>query len=75
MNTFYAPNVTEWRQWLEKNHSNETDVWLVYYKKHTGEKCISYQESLEEAICFGWIDGLIKKLDEEKYVRRFSPRR
>lgn len=75
MKTFYATHRIDWHAWLKENHQKEAEVWLIYYKKATGEKCITYRESLEEAICFGWIDGLIKKLDEKRYVRRFTPRK
>ena len=75
MKTFIAETKEEWHQWLLKNHQVETEIWLVYFKKASGKSGISYQESLEVAICFGWIDGLIKKVDEERYVRRFSPRK
>ena len=51
------------------------EIWLVYYKKHTNKPTITYKESVEEAICFGWIDGIKKKIDEEKYTHRFTPRK
>lgn len=70
-----ATSRDQWRSWLEKHHATETDVWLVYYKKHTGKPSISYIESVKEAICFGWIDGLKKRLDDERYMHRFTPRR
>ncbi len=61
MKTFQAINRNEWRDWLKKNHATEKEIWLVYYKKHTGKQSILYRESVEEAICYGWIDGLKKK--------------
>jgi uncharacterized protein YdeI (YjbR/CyaY-like superfamily) len=64
-----------WRSWLEKNHTSEQELWLVYYKNSSGKPTISYDESVEEALCFGWIDGIIQKIDEEKFARRFTPRR
>ena len=67
-------NRGEWRDWLEKHHGKENEVWLEFFKKHTGRPTISYNDSLEEALCFGWIDSIIKKIDEEKYVRKFTPR-
>jgi len=73
-NTFTAENTRQWREWLMENHEDSTEVWLVFWKKHTGKRCIDYDESVCEALCFGWIDGLIKPLDEDRYVRRFSPR-
>jgi uncharacterized protein YdeI (YjbR/CyaY-like superfamily) len=72
---FHASSREEWRSWLEKNHAGAKEVWLVYYKKHTGKPSIGYTDSLEEAICFGWIDGLKKSVDEERYAYRFSPRK
>lgn len=68
-------NRAAWRRWLKKNHQTESELWLVYFKRHTGERCVSYDESVEEALCFGWIDSILKKLDEETYARKFTPRR
>ena len=65
----------EWRAWLEKNSSNPGEVWVVYYKKDSGKPSITYRESLEEALCFGWIDGIRKSIDSERYANRFTPRR
>jgi uncharacterized protein YdeI (YjbR/CyaY-like superfamily) len=64
-----------WREWLRKNHARESCVWLVYYKKHTGKPSIEYAESVEEALCFGWIDGLKRRVDDACYVYRFTPRK
>ncbi len=75
MNYEFFNTKDEWHNWLVENHADKDELWLVYYKKETGKEGISYRESLEEAICFGWIDGLLKKLDHEKYVRRFTPRK
>lgn len=65
----------EWRKWLTKNHTNEKGVWLRMYKKASGVKSIVYREALDEALCYGWIDGQVNKYDEESYVQRFTPRR
>lgn len=65
----------EWRAWLEKNHANQSEVWLVYYKKHTNKPTLTYLESVKEALCFGWIDGIKKRIDVERYMHRFTPRR
>jgi uncharacterized protein YdeI (YjbR/CyaY-like superfamily) len=65
----------EWRQWLQAHHDLMDEAWLVYYKKHTGRPSISYVESVEEAICFGWIDGKKRSIDNDRYAHRFSPRR
>lgn len=75
MKTFEAKNREEWRNWLEENQSNMREIWLVYYKKHTRKPSITYIESVEEAICYGWIDGIKRKIDDERYVHRFSPRK
>ncbi len=75
MKTLYVKNSKEWRSWLRKNHKKENEIWLVFYKKHTGKPTLTYKESLEEALCFGWVDGLKKRLDDERYTYRFSPRK
>lgn len=64
----------QWRRWLEKYHANETEVWLLLYKKKYKDQGLSLDEAIEEALCFGWIDGKLKSLDEKCYVLRFSPR-
>jgi uncharacterized protein YdeI (YjbR/CyaY-like superfamily) len=66
---------SEWRSWLSKNHKEAVEVWLIYYKKRAGKPTVTYRESVEEAICFGWIDGIKKTIDDERYRHRFSPRR
>jgi uncharacterized protein YdeI (YjbR/CyaY-like superfamily) len=71
----YITNRAEWRNWLEKNHRSKKEIWLIYYKKHTGEPRIPYDDAVEEAICFGWIDSTIRKIDEEKYAQKYTPRR
>ncbi len=75
METLYIESREKWREWLEKNHAAVGEIWLVYYKKHTGKKSVPYEASVEEALCFGWIDSIIKKIDEEKYARKFTPRK
>lgn len=75
MKTFYAPERKSWRRWLTKNHDKEPEIWLVYYKKSTGLPTIPYEEAVEEALCFGWIDSMEKSLDGDRYAGRFSPRR
>ena len=69
-----ASNRKDWRKWLEDNHLKEKNVELVIYKKHTGKPSLSHRESMEDAICFGWIDTTLKRLDDEKYLRRFARR-
>jgi uncharacterized protein YdeI (YjbR/CyaY-like superfamily) len=68
-------NRKEWRSWLKKNHAKTKVIWLVYFKKNTGIPSINYPDSVEEALCFGWIDGLKKSIDEQKYAYRFTPRK
>ena len=75
MNTYKAKNRAAWRAWLSANHAKETELWLVYYKKASGQTSIGYDESVQEALCFGWVDSIIKKIDEEKYARKFTPRK
>jgi uncharacterized protein YdeI (YjbR/CyaY-like superfamily) len=70
-----ARNARAWRQWLERNHASAREVWLVFSRKHTGRPCVSYDEAVQEALCFGWIDGIKKRVDEDHYTYRFSPRR
>jgi uncharacterized protein YdeI (YjbR/CyaY-like superfamily) len=72
--SLYVSTRQEWRVWLEQHHQDESEVWLIYYKAHTGQPSIPYEDSVEEALCFGWIDSIIQKLDEERYARKFTPR-
>jgi len=64
-----------WRSWLEKNHDTKKGAWLIFYKKHTGKPNVTYDEAVEEALCFGWIDSIVKTIDREKFARRFTPRK
>jgi uncharacterized protein YdeI (YjbR/CyaY-like superfamily) len=64
----------EWREWLKTNHKNSDGVWLIFYKKGTGKPSMSYEDAVDEALCFGWIDSIIKKIDAESYARKFTPR-
>ncbi len=75
MKTFYAKSGDGWRDWLKRNHLLEKEVWLVYYKNGAERTGIEYDESVDWALCYGWIDSLIKKIDDEKYVRKFTPRK
>jgi uncharacterized protein YdeI (YjbR/CyaY-like superfamily) len=67
-------NRREWQTWLRKHHASSAGVWLVFYKDHTRVKSIAYEDSVREALCFGWIDSLIKRLDDDRYARKFTPR-
>jgi len=71
----YVKNRVEWRDWLEKNHASAKEIWLIYYKKGSGNPRIPYNDAVEESLCFGWIDSTVKAVDEHCYVQRFSPRR
>ena len=71
----YFKNKREWRSWLRKNHKKAKEVWLFYYKKHVKKPKILYEDAVEEAICFGWIDGKINSIDDEIFIQRYSPRR
>ena len=73
--TLYVTTAAEFRRWLEANHKAKKEIWLVQYKKATKKPSIKYLEAVEEAICFGWIDGLEKGIDAERYATRFTPRR
>ena len=70
----FFKNRDTFRNWLIQNHNKSSGIWMVYLKKHTNEPCIEYREALEEALCFGWIDSLIKTIDERQYLRMFTPR-
>jgi uncharacterized protein YdeI (YjbR/CyaY-like superfamily) len=63
-----------WRSWLAGNHAREKEIWLAYYKKGTGKRSVTYEEALEEALCYGWIDSTVNRLDEERYMQRYTPR-
>jgi uncharacterized protein YdeI (YjbR/CyaY-like superfamily) len=65
----------EWRAWLERHHDAEKEVWLVYYKRHTGKPRIPYDDAVEEALCYGWIDSTVKRIDDEKYMQKYTPRK
>jgi len=75
LKTCEACDLAEWREWLARHHDSESEVWLVFYKRHTGRPSVSYEDSVDEALCFGWIDSLIKRLDDNRYARKFTPRK
>lgn len=74
LKTLEVPSLRQWRSWLDKHHASSPGVWLVFYKEHAGVKSLPYEDTLREALCFGWIDSLIKRLDDDRYVRKFTPR-
>ena len=73
--TLYVHKVYHWRAWLKKNHKTTKEIWLIYYKKDSGKPRIAYNDAVDEALCFGWIDSTVKTLDKHRYCQRFSPRR
>ncbi|MCX6539256.1 MAG: YdeI/OmpD-associated family protein [Acidobacteria bacterium] len=64
----------QWRKWLEAHHASESEIWLVFQKRHTGVRSLSYNDAVEEALCYGWIDSIVRRLDEARYARKFTPR-
>ena len=72
---FYPKTRHDWRNWLLEHYQTKTEIWLRRFKKATGKPSISYDDMVEECLCFGWIDGIVKKLDEESNVQRITPRR
>lgn len=71
----YFTNRKDWRAWLAEHHGTEKEVWLVYHKKDSGKPIMSYDHSVEEALCFGWIDSIITRIDSAKFARKFTPRK
>jgi len=74
-NTLYITDRKNWRKWLRENHKCQKEIWLIYYRKETGKPRISYDDAVLEALCYGWIDSIIKKIDKERFAQRFSPRK
>jgi uncharacterized protein YdeI (YjbR/CyaY-like superfamily) len=75
LKTLDVPNGEKWQEWLATHHKSESEVWLVFHKRHTGRPSIAYDNAVDEALCFGWIDSLIKRLDDDRYARKFTPRK
>jgi uncharacterized protein YdeI (YjbR/CyaY-like superfamily) len=75
MKTIFAETPDQWRTWLDEHHDSASEVWLIFHKLHTGVRSISYLDALDEALCFGWVDSLVKRLDDRRYARKFTPRR
>jgi len=73
--TLKVRNSLEWRRWLAKHHADTKEIWLIYYKKASGKTGVSYEESVQEALAYGWIDGQFKSIDEKTHAGRFTPRR
>ena len=73
--TLYVIDRHDWRAWLEKNYTSAREIWLIYYNKKSGKPRIPYNDAVEEALCFGWIDSIVKKYDKDRAAQRFTPRR
>jgi len=71
----FFDSAADFRRWLEANHATAAELWVAYHKKASGRRGMTYAEAVEEALCFGWIDGLTRGRDEQSYVQRFTPRR
>ena len=71
----YFKSQADFRAWLDKHHATERELWVGFYKKGSGRKGLAYLEAVDEALCFGWIDGIKKRVDEDSYTHRFSPRK
>ena len=75
MKTFDARTLSRWRKWLDDHHESEPEVWVIFYKQHTGKPSVAYLDAVDEALCYGWIDSLVKRLDDDRYARKFTPRK
>jgi uncharacterized protein YdeI (YjbR/CyaY-like superfamily) len=75
LESVYASDRQEWREWLAKNHLTSPGVWLIYYKVKSGKSSVKYSEAVKEALCFGWIDSKVKSLNEDRYQQIFTPRK
>lgn len=71
----YVKTREEWRSWLEKNHTKETEIWFIFYRKAANKPSVSYNDAVEEALCFGWIDSIVKGVDKERFAQKFSKRK
>ncbi len=65
----------EWRRWLQKNHNKSSEIWILTYKRYVDKQSLSYEDALEEALCYGWIDSRMRRIDDEKHTWRFTPRK
>lgn len=73
--TLYVKDRAKWRAWLAKHHDRKKEIWLISYKKHTGKPSLPYNDAVEEALCFGWIDSILKRVDEDRTAQRYTPRK
>lgn len=70
-----AADRATWRRWLTANYQTKEEIWLHYHRARTGKPRVAYNDAVEEALCFGWIDSIVKSIDEDRYAQRFTPRR
>jgi uncharacterized protein YdeI (YjbR/CyaY-like superfamily) len=75
MDALFFSSPAEFRAWLEEHHDTSSEVWVGYWKKATGKPSLTWSEAVDEALCFGWIDGKLQRIDEERHRQRFTPRR
>jgi uncharacterized protein YdeI (YjbR/CyaY-like superfamily) len=73
--TLYLRDAKSWRSWLARNHAKRSEIWLVFHRKSSGKPRISYNDAVDAALCYGWIDSTVKSLDEERFAQRFCPRK
>jgi uncharacterized protein YdeI (YjbR/CyaY-like superfamily) len=75
MKTFDPRTLARWRKWLADHYASESEVWLIFHEQHTSKPSVAYLDALDEALCYGWIDSLVRRLDEDRYARKFTPRK
>jgi uncharacterized protein YdeI (YjbR/CyaY-like superfamily) len=73
--TLLVTTRAQWRRWLARHYASETEIWLIFFKKHTGKPSLAYDDAVEEALCYGWIDSIVRRRDDETYLQKFTPRR
>jgi uncharacterized protein YdeI (YjbR/CyaY-like superfamily) len=74
MKTLLVRTLEAWHNWLAEHHASVSEIWLIFHKRHTGIASIDYKDALDEALCFGWVDSLVKRLDDRRFARKFTPR-
>lgn len=65
----------DWRKWLAEHHDSDSEIWLIFHRRHTGVRFLTYDDAIEEALCYGWIDSIVRRLDDARYARKFTPRK
>jgi len=73
--TFFAPDAAAWRAWLAAHHADRSEIWLILLKRHVDEPSVTQSEAVEEALCYGWIDGHLRRIDDRSHALRFTPRK